>query len=585
MFALELPFRAAHRTGVPETPRQLRAWLRRLGPADARENARRLADLIHGQNQLVLSPQRRLQLLEILRPAVRGPLDALAARVQAQSLPLPERTRQIAQLERELLGALILGYEMISSATGPTPRSSRRALALVAERVLAARGELLLRHIEAEEPLPTAFWRRTYAVYAQAEAAKLVRRRVRDRQWAGSRRPSPTDAFVSALLLALAHPHSLRPGEAARIHRATQQWARLARLTPVSETPADADERGSVFALALDAVAAPCQWRQRVGEARYPERVLDAAAIVHEVEQCYARAMANGRAAGSAPGDDDLIGPTGLKRLLDNWNPRSLAPAPQISASQAAEVAVGLAAVHECLDPSMPIPGAAMRTERARHYMHLPENVLQTIATDDHFPGESSKYPHARAAEETSPAKAHEYKGSDWLVEATDSHGFCLRWQGSGRAGATVGELVAFRTEGDNGPWHLGVVRWLQFIDDSSFAIGCELLSSPPKAIRIRREPANRHRRSAHRGPGEPALLLPTPGTGDDSATVLVPAHQFRTDDILELDADDRILRVQLTAMREQSVYFARFELTPAPARGRTSGIPYGPTRGHYSVG
>jgi hypothetical protein len=238
-------------------------------------------------------------------------------------------------------------------------------------------------------------------------------------------------------------------------------------------------------------------------------------------------------------------------------------------------VALGLTAVHECLDPSMPVPGAAMRTERARHYTHLPENVLQTIATDDAPATEAPTYPHARAAEDAQ-AQDTEQKESDWLIEAADHRGFTLRWQGTGRSGATVGELVAFRADSSN-PWQLGVVRWLQFINDTQFAIGCELLCAHPKAIRVRREPANRHRRSAHRGPGEPALLLPNPGAEQDSATVLVPAHQFRAEDILELDADDRSLRVQLTSMREQSVYFARFELTPAPARGRTSGIPYGP--------
>ncbi len=586
-FALELPTRDRSASGIPETPRQLRGWLRRLPTAEPCDTAGAAADVIEAQNQLALHPQRRLHLLELVRPATRAPLDALAARVQVQSAPLPARTAEVAQLTRRLLEALLAGYQTVAAAS-PVAHANRRAVALVSERALHLRGELLLRHVEADEPVPADFWQHSYAMYARAEAAGVDNRPVADKQWQGRRRPTPTDAFVSLLLLALAQPRGLRSGEAARIQGTIQEWCREARLAPAAMAPPDAAERGSVFAVALDAVTAPSQWRLRPGEGRVQDRVLDAARVVARVEQRLESADATGAHSGS-----DAIGPTGLKRLLDNWNPRPLGDSSAGMAAQPVTAVFGIEAIQQRLEGRGDPVGA--RKPPKRTYSQLrPGEILQTIADDDAGPARAA-YPHARAAVDAGttarPAARSETASetpaaSDWLLEEADANGFRLRWQGSGRSQATVGAIVAVRTAGPhtNG-WRVGVVRWLQFLDDEHFAIGCESLSSRPRGATLRHEPLDRHRSTHPRGEGVAAILLPGADDRAAGSSVLLPANRFRGQDILELDVGEHTVRVQLSGLREHSTRFTLFSLAPAPARGRTSGVPEGPARGAAPAG
>lgn len=592
-FALELPFRDRSVSGIPATPRRLRAWLKPLHAAGPGETALHLVEMIEAQNQLALSPQQRLHLLETIRPAARAPLDALAARVQAQSLPLPGRTVEVARLTRRLITALLAGYETVLHAS-PTGRTSRRALAQVCERALQLRGELLLRHIEAQEPLPTPFWQQTYTLYAHAEDAGVAQRTVPDEQWHGRRRPTPKDAFLSLLLLALAQPRDLRSGEAQRIHQAVQAWCRAARLDAVAAAPADAAERGSVFAVALDAVTAPSQWRLRPGEGRTEDRVLDLAAVVARVETLHRAAADSVAAPGSAEAGDRTMGPTGLKRLLDNWNPRALSSAFTGSLGKPVVAAFGVESIHEQLDGGTK-PRA--RSQNTRRYTQLrPSEVLQTVAQDEPT-GPRSAYPHARAAVESAEpnpadAEAAAPPATDWLLEDLNATGFRLCWQGAGRSQAAVGALVAVRTNeatGNGAPtaprWCVGVVRWQQFLDDERFAIGCELLSARPRPARVRHEPLDRHRKSCPRDEGVAALLLPSPDDGTAPSSLLIPVNRFHTQDILELDAGEHTLRVQLAALREPSTQFSLFGIAAAPARGRTSGVPESPTRGRSLAG
>lgn len=593
-FALELPFRDRSAYAVPTTPRRLRARLKTLASAEPCEAARRLVELLDAQNQAALAPEQRLHLLELVRPATRGPLDALAARVQVQSAPLPARTAEVARLSRHLLTALLAGYETVAAAS-PADRSSQRAVALVSERTLQLRAELLLRYLEADEPVPAGFWQYAYAAYARAETGGAARRAVADRQWHGRRRPTPTDAFVSLVLLALAQPRGLRPGEAARIQRTIQHWCRDAHLAPAAMAPADAAERGSVFAVALDAVTAPSQWRLRPGEGRAQERVLDVARVVARAEQQYRAANGSIAYGKAAPDSREAIGPTGLKRLLDNWNPRPIGRDSGTRAGQSASVVFGIDAIQRQLtgaDTESP-----PRKRPARSYTQLrPSEVLQTIGADD-VSDAGSSFPHARAAVEPDTqdrvvAQSDASAAPDWLLENVDARSFRLRWQGTRRSQATVGALVAVRTAQvdadrprEGAGWRLGVVRWLQFLDDAHFAIGCDLLSSRPRAATLRHEPLDRHRKTRPRGDAVPAILLPSTGGQAATSSVLVAANRFRAQAILELDAAEHTVRVQLADTREHSSHFTLFELAPAPTRGRTSGVPEASTRGSPPAG
>jgi hypothetical protein len=136
-----------------------------------------------------------------------------------------------------------------------------------------------------------------------------------------------------------------------------------------------------------------------------------------------------------------------------------------------------------------------------------------------------------------------------------------------------VGELVALKLTNrpdQRGRWCVGVVRRMRFLDERRFEIGVEALSRTTLPARVRAEPANRNvTRFRDSEPSAPAVVLPADRARGLPTTVVVPAHMFREGQIIELDLHDRMLRLVLTRLREETGAFSRYVATPAPERGR----------------
>jgi len=98
--------------------------------------------------------------------------------------------------------------------------------------------------------------------------------------------------------------------------------------------------------------------------------------------------------------------------------------------------------------------------------------------------------------------------------------------------------------------------RRLDFADDSTLA------------ARIRREPETpnelRHRDDE---PSAPALLLRSERTRGLPGTLLVPAHMFREGEVLEMDVRNRVVRIALGTLREDTGLVSLHELKLLPGR------------------
>lgn len=598
---LDLPPRdPPSRTGFATTPRGIRRWLKEIARLEVREATRRFTEGMRALNRLEVPPRTRARIMEMLRPTGREVLDHLSGRVHAQSLPLPERTRKVFELNLDLLRELALGYEIILAAdTGGAQPGPARRVALASERSLAARGEIMLRSAQVYAPLHEAFWRQTHAVYALAEAAGVADRAVADVELVEKegRRQSARTMYKRVLLFAVAQTDGLRKGDSERIYRALEEWADAATLATAAETAAadaDREEGEGEYRFAVDLAAArpPLAWRLLPDAPAETLRVLQLQPVLDIVERLLAEAEA---AETDSVVDPDRISAVALRRLADKWQERPLRRAERVTRGEPVEVETTLPQIHARLAP--PEPPEAEEPDAPGHRTDTVDLALQTIDRDDErrdagyvtHPGIAgddrageawddvaagrARAPGFVQARSEAEREAVERKARPdrpyWLLEDSSQTGFRLRWAGEGASRATVGELIALCLDnGDaRGPtWRVGVIRWMQFVDEAQFLVGCQALSTQVSAAAVRRAPANpNRRRRREQEPTEPALLLPGTRAKGEPATLVLPAYMFRDGEAVELDVRGKTLRIVLTGMREHTGSFSQFGIAPAP--------------------
>jgi len=581
------PREPPQRGGFPVRRRALSAWLSQLAHLDRRERSRRLHEGVHTLNRLEIPPRRRLALMEELRPAIREVLDYLASRIQSQALPLPERARRIYDLNIDLLHECALGYTIALVAEGPNGR--RRRIAPAAERALALHGEWMLRAAQIYSRVPEAFWEAVNGIYDIADRAGVTYRAVEDAELpqVDERRTSqsPITIYRRILLFALAGTQGLRRGEAERIYRALAEWADDARLG----IDDGAVSGGTCFAIDLETARGPSplgEWTV-TPEARI--RVLEVDPLVDRIE-----ALCRQSPPDDSPlADRNRVGSAALRRLIDSWRPATHERSERARRGEEVDAEVTLSIIVARLAAEF-APEEARPARRHRLDTPGAALTLQTIDRSD-GPAEQSAegaagaswdevevgqdrsvgYAAARRAEARLDREGTRPEHPRWLLQDVSATGWRLWWASDGSSRATVGELAALRLSSDDGSghrWSIGLIRRMQFLDDERFEIGVHALSRRVTPARVRREPANPNRKRDRRGePSEPALMLPASRTLDTPATLLVPAHMFRQGEILELDLPERLLRVRLGAIRENTGSFSQYELEAAPSRGRSA--------------
>lgn len=591
---LELPERTpAGRDEAFTSLRGTRRWLEELEGGSDRETVARFIEGLKHVNRLELRPDHRLKVAELLRPTARRLIGRFDQRISTQRLPLDDASRRNFQALLTLLREQALAYDIAVDALAAARRPARSKLALVIERALGCRGETMLRCAQVHAPLPQVFWHDSHSLYRLAESCDCAERRVRDDELvvAPRHRQSPLDMYRRLLLFGIAPTDGLRRSQAERLYRRLETWCRLADMKTVTAVSADEAQWFHVDLAAPD----PPQPGVPAGGNTADTRMLDITSVLTEVQRLLPDAPSENDVPGAAEVDA-----AALSRLIDGWSGRVQRRGERAVRSEPADIETSLKRIRERLLADAAPPEIGTTYDRSRPLGTVSSLALQTIERPDHeWQGERKQAAADRArdlpgtwgareekqAVAAAPSKATPENQRNWALVDTSDGGFRLRWEGGTSSPATVGELVALHQElpatgnvpeGEEAPlrerWSLGVIRRIRMIDDSRFDAGVETLGRHPAPAVVRREPANPHRKRDRKSePVEPALVLPAVRSREIPATVLVPAHLFREGEILELDVQDRVLRVRLGTARESSSAFTRFELTTAPTRGRSA--------------
>jgi len=572
-----MPFRfpgfksAAAQGGIPTQPRKLRRWLEELPMVNMGDATRQFFEGLRALNDTELPPADRLELMETLRPTASSVLDHLGRHFLNRSLPLPEKSQRIAELNRTLLNQLSLGYEMVVEGLvkGGNARQLEKHLARACYRALRYRSATLIHAWRLYAPSPDNLWSGIHGLYKAAETHGTQDKRIPDDRLHQQDRGSVADAYVRTCTLALAHPPSLRMGE---LDRVSDYLEAAAHTAVIVDSPMP-DKSNGVYMVDLDSGQGP----GHVNMADLPRgpgvRLLNLTPLIHELRET----LQHGGKPRATDMSTDL-----MRRLVDGWSHIGKRRFSRAHRDDEINVAIGLANIHGAIaeeleqvygtpeskndfgDLSLQAITDNHRSDTQGQFLAQTDALGDSDAWDmvgrgnvvtDAYLTNKRNNNNARGQVPIRAIGLGSIDGEAWQVVNASAGGFCLRWQGHQTSRAQVGELIGLREkEGSHYQWRVGLIRWMLNKAERGLEIGVQVLA--PKTLLITLESS-----SMGQPAGNPveALMLPAIKTIQQPPTLLVPARRFRVGDQVIVNLAGRAMRVKLSSLGEQTSLFSQF--------------------------
>jgi cyclic-di-GMP-binding protein len=570
----------------------LQIWLNGLPLANTTQAAQQLLDQLRRSNRAVLDVPLRYSALEILRPPVDALIETIKARYLGAVLPLSPRNRAHAVMVHDLLEEMAYACKLILADLLPivarSPAEQQMLLNALPQAVNYL-GQLVLGKYLLHEADPPTTWGELNRLYRYAELQLEPAALAEYEGHEESAQRLATKTYLRIVLLALANPYHLMPGEADTVHQELQVWSGLcALLAP----PADSRLAGK-FVVDLAGNSAPCYCSADNRVAPAEARIIDLHALLAALTQ-QIRNITPSRDPDS--GEElpvklsERLRRDRLLRLKSAWGGRGDRKIPRSARQARVYTCIGLSACHHFIAGEI-----AFQPERDEVRLHRGETLsaasLSTLSLvpkdnqpwkmqdEDERLARGVHQPRVSQFDLDSPEldiwhKIHSTGGGaetdkERIDTAYDTKtlrlknlgagGLCLACDGQSKVQTRVGELVAYKSETDpESEWRLGTLRWLRCQANDALELGIMRIADDAVAVAVRA--------IAGTGAGGEYFraLIANNGTDPVVETLIVPAAMYDIGSVLVLNSGMDLRYVCLTQVIATSTSFSQFGFTVA---------------------
>ena len=562
---------------TPSHPRKLKKVISALPNSNMGELTKQTFLILRDLNRQTMSNKHRLEDLEMLRVLARNIFDNLKKYFINRTLPLPEKSQKIVNLNQSLLQELIYGYEIIAyeAANGVDAKIDDKLLSIAICRAINYLSEMLLRSSEVYEPCPERLWHDTHQLYIYAESKNLTDKVVIDDEKEQGK-TTVENSYKQILLFTLARPIALRQRDSERVFKELYSWADYASIgRDASESMVD-----RLFRMRIREDSAPNYLSKEDLADDVIIRTLDAEKLVShvkgliDVQKKQKQKLAIG----------DAIPLETLNALVSSWGESAKRRFSRADRQGHINVAIGLVKIAKAIRDSNKREGSfdarsgIIRT--ATSARQDPDFTLETITTDDERRSQgfmthteiideesnswdavskgralTDTYANRRQMESEQLLKERQANAdAHWGVVNISAGGYCLRWNSDDTSKAQIGELIALQEydANNNFEWRVGVIRWMQFTHKKGLEIGVQVIS--PKVVNATAQRVNR----PNEVPFE-CLMLPGIKALKQPSSTILPSHAFKTNDKLVVKVLDHNINITLGETKEHTGSFTQF--------------------------
>ncbi len=476
-------------------PSALTEWVIALPMANTADAASRIRQATYEIARLNVDPERRMELLEQVRPI----LHYLCARLDRNAASSTSQSDAIARLAQGLQTDLCAGYKSVVAAAldqNPGDHPARfqddDLLPMAIHRALSDLSRTLLRTLQFYVEPADRLWLELNQLYLIAERLELEGRKLEDAENHASPVTTPMSAYLRSVLLACSKPNQMRYRQLAEVFNYLETWSTYVSL--------ERDATSALFAVDLASDDGPI-YKRLMRDAVEP-RGIRTDALVFEIE-CYLRGAACSIRVPEGASEGQL------RHLAAAWGMMRPRSHRRTTASGLVKACVGLRDAHYFLSGGTEFadllddPEALAQQEvnpflADRAHRRDPKQTAVKDVWDDAFDvtRRIPENPHIAdpnrilrdgrerdpaAARESPPDSAGSHQIYDTTAIDTSPGGYQIRWNDPLPPHLQTGEVLAMREAADS-RWSVAVVRWIRQ-DQQGTAMGIELLS--PRAIPV----------------------------------------------------------------------------------------------------
>ncbi|MBE9567095.1 MAG: hypothetical protein IMF14_00265 [Proteobacteria bacterium] len=562
---------------IPSHPRKLKKILAALPNTNMGELTKQTFQILRELNRQTMPNKHRLEDLEMLRVLAREIFKNLNKYFINRTLPLPDKSQKIVNLNQSILRELIYGYEIIAyeSAESIDTKVDDKTLSIAICRAITYLSEMLLRSSEVYAPCPKGLWLETHQLYLYAESKNITDKIVIDKE----NQPEKTtieNSYKQILLFSLARPIALRQRDSERVYSELFEWVNLCSI----QRDANRDKIDKLFSMRVNEDAAPDYLSEGDLAEDVTIRTMDANRLVTHINETIEQQISQKQKL--VVGDNTSL--EALKTLSTAWGFNAKRRFSRASRKERINVAMGLSRIVKSIqksleeDVSIDTTSGFIRTSASRK--QDPGFTLESINSKENTglggymthteigAGENNSWDmvaKGRALTDTYTKQQSQIDQGDikplykdieahWHIVNISAGGYRLRWDSNETSKAQIGELIALQEFSSNEEfkWHIGAVRWMQFTEENNLEIGVQVIS--PKVVTATAQRVNR--------PSEipfECLMFPGIKTLNQSPSTILPSHAFKTGDKLIVQIMENKLDITLADIKEHTGSFTQF--------------------------
>ena len=526
-------------------------WLANLPKANIGETARQLYQGLIELNQYDVPADKRLAMLERIRPEVHYVCTALSRYYLGQSIVLEDKPRKVANLSQSLQNHLANGYKIIvAQERSIKSRDHANLMTLALQRSIRGLCGPLLRAFQLYCPVADGVWLELHQLYQLARKRNLHQTPVPDSESADRRPLSIEQCYLVALLMGASRPNQMRQSAMGRLFATLEDWSRYARLVSPEDSKA-------LFIINPD-MDCPPRYKSLIrGESLDHSLGLDTRKLVNGIKEF----MTTGSDYRGELHIPSVLGVELLQHVSQSWGDLAERTFNRIPSQGHLRVSIGMSATHyrisgksfaRMIDASdaelNPFSDAAQRAREG--------------GWSSAFDGGDSVEWHAAGVEQinygSNSEEAEEgdeqYPIHNLPIVNHSPGGFCLTWPKEVPKQLQAGELLGIQ-EANEQDWSLAVVRWIRQVRGGGTQMGIELIAPhcipcAAKLIRKTGEPSQYLR----------ALLLPAVTAIDRPATIITPRLPFQVNSKINILQGGKVEKANLSNRVSATGSFSQFE-------------------------
>jgi len=569
----------------PNHPRKIKKWLTTLKQANLGDYARQVYNGLILLNKQKMPAKYRMENMEALREPTRYIFNQLHKHFVNRSLPLPAKSQKITHLNQALLEEMAMGYKiLVFEAANNIANVEPKTIITACERILHYYSELQLRSSQIYEELPKGAWWDIHHIYHYAEQKNVHKKNIKDTELAAAE-VSIEDYYKQILLFSLAHPNALRQSDAERLFKSINEWAKLTFIT----SQATKNPLNRYFISKLDSDLPPNCVSVTDLQGLQQFRVIETSNLIEHLKTLDIESVD----LYSIISTSDTVSTETIRTLTTSW---SLCAKRRFSRAERKEkinVSISLNAIYEALNlennpPKTPSKAKQKITSKTFSLQSTPDHEKTGGSLFEHKKPEFFiSHPELKDNGERSAgawdmvakgkvltesyAQEVQNQNNDiditsaqksnpdlhWKSTNVSAGGYCLYWDSNIPSRAQVGELISIKEKEPDSTYQyrVGVIRWMQYDCQNGLEIGVQILSHKLISCTVQR---------VERKTEEPfnCLMLPGIKPVQQPSTLLLPAHAFRSGDVINMHVYERDMKIKLGAVREHTGSFTQFQFS-----------------------